>query len=185
VARRTGPDDVAELVIYTIGHSSMEIEVFLERLRQHEIAWLVDVRTHPFSQRFPQFNGSLLAQSLGTVQIGYRHAGQALGGKPVDPELRTPDGAPDYDRIEAAPAYKEGILELCALAERSRVAIMCGEGDYRHCHREKLIGRTLRARGIVVWHIQPDGTLTQDPQGTLLERRAGYAGEAAMSCEPA
>jgi uncharacterized protein (DUF488 family) len=175
---------VAELVIYTIGHSNLEIEVFLERLRQHGIAWLVDVRTHPFSQRFPQFNGSLLERSLIAVQIGYQHVGHALGGKPADPDLRTPDGVPDYDRIEATPLYREGIAELCALAERGRVAIMCGEGDYRHCHREKLIGRTLRARGIVVWHIQPDGTLTQEPQGTLLERRAGYAAEAAAGCEP-
>jgi len=176
---------VAELVIYTIGHSNLEIEVFLDRLRQHEIALLVDVRTHPSSQRCPQFNGGLLERSLAAVRIGYHHAGQALGGKPADPDLRTPDGVPDYDRIEATPLYREGIDALCALAERNRVAIMCGEGDYRHCHREKLIGRTLRARGIVVWHIQPDGILTRDPQGCLLERRAGYAGEAAASCEPA
>lgn len=176
---------MAELVIYTIGHSNLEIEVFLDRLRQHEIVLLVDVRTHPFSQRCPQFNGALLERSLAAVRIGYQHAGQALGGKPADPDLRTPDGVPDYDRIEATPLYREGIDALCSLAERSRVAIMCGEGDYRHCHREKLIGRTLRARGIVVWHIQPDGTLSQDPQGCLLERRAGYAGEAAASCEPA
>jgi uncharacterized protein (DUF488 family) len=176
---------VAELVIYTIGHSNLEIEVFLDRLRQHEIALLVDVRTHPSSQRFPQFNGGLLERSLAAVRIGYWHAGQALGGKPVDPELRTPDGVPDYDRIEATPLYQEGIDALCALAQHRRVAIMCGEGDYRHCHREKLIGRTLRARGIVVWHIQPDGTLTRDPQRCLLERRAGYAGDAAAGCEPA
>jgi uncharacterized protein (DUF488 family) len=176
---------VAEVVIFTIGHSNLEIEVFLDRLEQHEIAWLVDVRTHPFSQRCPQFNGSLLQQSLAAVGIGYRHAGSALGGKPVDPALRSPDGVPDYDRIAASSLYREGIEELCALAERSRVAIMCGEGDYRHCHREKLIGRTLRARGIVIWHIQSDGTLAQDPQQSLLERRAAYPAEAALGCEPA
>jgi uncharacterized protein (DUF488 family) len=176
---------VAELVIYTIGHSNLEIEAFLDRLRQHEIALLVDVRTHPSSQRCPQFNGPLLQRSLAAVRIGYQHAGRALGGKPADPELRTPDGVPDYDRIEATPLYREGIDALCALAERSRVAIMCGEGEYRHCHREKLIARTLRARGVVVWHIQPDGTLTQEPQRSLLERRPGYPGHAAVGCEPA
>jgi uncharacterized protein (DUF488 family) len=176
---------VAEVILFTIGHSNLEIDVFLERLEEYEIAWLVDVRTHPFSQRNPQFNGSLLEKSLAAVGIGYRHAGGALGGKPVDPALRTPDGVPDYDRIEASPLYRQGIEELCALAGRSRVAIMCGEGDYRHCHREKLIGRTLRARGVVIWHIQPDGTLAQDPQRSLLERRAAYTPDTALSCEPA
>jgi uncharacterized protein (DUF488 family) len=170
------------LVIYTIGHSNLAIEPFLERLRQHKIEWLVDVRTHPSSQYCPQFNGPLLQASLEAAGIRYRHMGDALGGRPADPELRTPTGVPDYDRIAASERYQAAIAALCALAAEARLAIMCGEGDYRQCHREKLIGRTLRRQGVVVMHILPDGTAVEEPQGSLLEHRRRAASK--PSTEP-
>ena len=160
------PDDACTsgLVVYTIGHSSLTVESFLALLYAHAIEWLVDVRTFPGSQRWPQFNGPSLAQVLAAAGIRYRHDGGSLGGRPSDPDLCSVDGTPDYDRIEASARYQAGIEALVMLARETRVAIMCGEGDYRHCHREKLIGRTLRARGIMVWHIQPDGSAVQEPQ---------------------
>jgi uncharacterized protein (DUF488 family) len=175
---------VRRLIVYTIGHSSLAIAAFLANLQAHGIEWLVDVRTHPGSRQFPHFNGPELARALDEAGIRYRHDG-ALGGKPGDPSLRTPQGAPDYDRIEASGAYQAGIDALCALAGQARVAIMCGEGDYRGCHRERLIGRTLRARGIIVLHIHPDGTVTEEPQGTLLEQRPSYPPGAEATCEAA
>lgn len=174
---------VSRLLVYTIGHSSLEIELFVARLQDHGIEWLLDVRTHPGSRRFPQFNGPVLARTLAEAGIRYRHDG-ALGGKPTDPALCTGEGVPDYDRIEASAAYQAGIESLCALAGEARVAVMCGEGDYRLCHREKLIGRTLRARGVTVLHICPDGSLTEEPQRSLLERRPPYAREE-PACEAA
>jgi uncharacterized protein (DUF488 family) len=169
------------LVIYTIGHSNLEIEQFIERLREHGIEWLADVRTHPSSRYCPQFNGPLLEASLAEAGIRYRQMGDALGGKPADPGLRTPEGVPDFDRIAATERYQAAIVALCELAVEARVAIMCGEGDYRQCHRERLIGRTLRGRGVIVLHIQPDGTVVQEPQGSLLEDARRY-GDSAAQC---
>jgi uncharacterized protein (DUF488 family) len=36
---------------------------------------------------------------------------------------------------------------------------MCGEADYRTCHRHKLITPALLERGVVVLHIMADGSL--------------------------
>jgi uncharacterized protein (DUF488 family) len=177
-------ETVHRIIVYTIGHSNLEIEIFVAHLQAHGIACLVDVRTHPRSQRYPQFNGPDLAERLDKVEIRYRHE-RDLGGKPADLALRTSDGRPDYDRMEASVAYQVGIDALCVLAASTRVAIMCGEGDYRHCHREKLIGRTLRARGVQVLHILPDGSLTEEPQGTLLEGRPVYSSTGETVCEAA
>lgn len=171
-------------LIYTIGHSNLPIEQFITYLQAHDIQWLVDVRSYPSSQRYPHYNGPDLARSLEAIGICYRHDG-GLGGKPADPALRSASGTPDYDRIEASAAYQSGIEALCALAAGARVAVMCGEGDYRLCHRERLIGRTLRARGLSVWHIQPDGTLTEEPQRSLLERRPDYPDAGTSVCEAA
>ena len=50
--------------IWTIGHSNMSIERFLELLRAHEIELLVDVRTAPYSRHWPQFSRDALARDV-------------------------------------------------------------------------------------------------------------------------
>ena len=59
--------------------------------------------------------------------------------------------------------------ELLALAAEHCVAIMCSEADPTQCHREKLIARSLRARGVEVTHILPDGSAAAVAQPTLFE----------------
>jgi len=39
--------------IFTIGHSTHELEEFVELLRRHEIGLLADVRAYPRSRRMP------------------------------------------------------------------------------------------------------------------------------------
>jgi uncharacterized protein (DUF488 family) len=101
--------------------------------------------------------------------LQYRFSGEALGGKPRDEDLRGEDGAPDYDKIAATRLYQDGLSRLEALAAHFRVAIMCSEADPAQCHREKLIARSLRARGIEVTHIMPDGSAAPIAQATLFE----------------
>ena len=42
--------------LYTIGHSNLEMDSFLEYLRRYGITALVDTRTRPQSRYFPWFN---------------------------------------------------------------------------------------------------------------------------------
>jgi uncharacterized protein (DUF488 family) len=155
--------------LFTIGHSNMTMEQLLELLVRHEVEVLVDVRTAPYSRYCPQFNQRELRQALAAAGLGYRFAGHTLGGKPMDEALRGEDGTPDYDKIAATPAYEGGLRELVALAGEQRVAIMCSEADPAHCHREKLIARSLRARGVEVTHILPNGSAAGIAQPTLFE----------------
>ena len=105
--------------IWTIGHSNMSIERFLELLRAHEIELLVDVRTAPYSRHWPQFSRDALARSVQADGITYLFLGRELGGKPDDPALRGPHGLPDYDAIAATPLYQEGIKRLTASGART------------------------------------------------------------------
>ena len=59
------------------------------------------------------------------------------------------------------PAYLTAIDELLGLAAETRVAVMCSEGNPMQCHREHLIGRTLRERGVEVRHIARGGELAE------------------------
>lgn len=156
------------MTIYTIGHSTLPVERLVELLRQHQIRVVVDVRTHPHSAYNPQFNQPALRASVQAAGMDYFFSGDTLGGKPDDPGLRSPDGMPDYDRIAATDFYRRGVDALLALAQGSRVAILCSEADPAQCHREKLIGRTLREQGVQVLHIHPDGEARGCDQLSLL-----------------
>jgi uncharacterized protein (DUF488 family) len=155
--------------LFTIGHSNGGVEQLLDLLAGYGIETLVDVRTAPYSRFCPQFNGPDLQRAVEAAGLRYRFAGTALGGKPTDDALRAIDGTPDYDKIAASEEYQDGLRELEALAAECAVAIMCSEADPARCHREKLIARSLRARGIEVIHILPDGSAGPIGQATLFE----------------
>src|SRR5215208_5722867 len=65
--------------ILTIGHSTHELEYFVELLQRNRVARLVDVRTVPKSRRMPWFGGESLASLLPAAGIEYVHE-KRLGG---------------------------------------------------------------------------------------------------------
>ena len=146
------------LLIHTVGHSDHATVAFVDLLRDHGITLIVDVRSQPYSRWTHQFNRETLARDLDDAGIAYRFMGDALGGRPADPDLYDPgQERPDYRRVEQTDAYQAGIDRLLELARTERVAVMCSEGDHRSCHRHLLVTQTLLGRGVRVLHIQPDG----------------------------
>jgi len=63
-------------MIFTIGHSTRPLAVFLDLLHAHGIRRLADVRTVPRSKRHPHFGGEALEQS-------WRRRGSNTGTFPV------------------------------------------------------------------------------------------------------
>ncbi len=153
--------------LWSIGHSNLPVERFIPLLAAHQIALVADVRTAPYSRHWPQFNREELARSLKAAGIGYVFLGRELGGKPDNLALRGSRGLPDYDAIAATPLYQDGLARLMALGREQRVAFMCSEGDPAHCHRERLVARSLRAAGWRVEHILSDGSLQGEVQASL------------------
>jgi hypothetical protein len=147
----------AAMKLFSIGHSNIEIETFVELLRRHDIDLLADTRSQPYSRYTPHFNREPLQSVLARHNITYLHLGAELGGRPAGSAFYFANGKVDYDLLAAAPFYLAGIERLLALAEENRVAFMCSEADYKHCHRYWLITRTLVARGIAVEHILSTG----------------------------
>jgi uncharacterized protein (DUF488 family) len=149
------------MTIYTIGHSNIAIERFVDLLRLHLIQVLVDTRSQPYSRYAPQFNRESLQTSLHRAGITYLYLGEELGGRPRDAHYYLPGGKVDYDRLAEAPFYEGGLKQLQHEAEGRCLAIMCREADYQNCHRYKLITRSLVRDGLEVCHILHSGTLDQ------------------------
>jgi uncharacterized protein (DUF488 family) len=151
--------------VYTIGHSTREIEEFIALLKEHDIPLLIDVRRFPGSRRHPQFNKEAFAQSLKDADIDYRHM-KILGGRRNQPEKNS---ANDGWRSEGFRAYadylnthegQKAMSELVELSRNTVYALMCAEALYWRCHRQ-LIADALLAREINVYHIMHPGEVDQ------------------------
>src|SRR6185312_590715 len=150
-------------MVFTIGHSTRSIEIFIEMLKAHGVKRLADVRTIPRSRRNPQFNRDALPETLLQAGIGYTHM-EELGGlrHARKDSLNTGwhnasfRGFADYMQT---PEFEAALKTLIQTAKREQVAIMCAEAVPWRCHRS-LIGDALQARGIVVEDIM-SATKTQ------------------------
>lgn len=149
-------------ILYTIGHSNHPIAAFLDLLRRHGVAVLVDVRALPHSRRFTQFRKRDLAQALETAGIAYRWMGDRLGG------IRHRDDAASFAELARRPDFQAALDELETLAGETTPAIMCAEREPLDCHRSILIARHLRNRPLELRHIRADGTL--ETQAELEQR---------------
>lgn len=153
--------------IYTIGHGNQSVEQFISLLRRHDIAVVIDIRSAPYSAYVNQFNKREIESALIGAGITYIYAGDRLGGKPRDESLQTPKGVTDYERLGNSDAFKESLDWLNETAAETRLAIMCSEVDPFSCHRESLIGKKMRERGVEVLHIIGDGDIVVQEQGSL------------------
>lgn len=153
------------MTLYSIGHSNVEISAFLALLKEHGIEKLVDTRSQPYSRYSPQFGRDLLRAALKDEGIEYIFMGDRIGGRPPGSEFYLPSGRVDYDLLEHAPFYLAGIESLLELGAQARVAFMCSEADFHHCHRYHLITRTLVNRGVAVQHITHAGELVASTKG--------------------
>lgn len=146
--------------LYTIGHSTRTIEELIAALQAHSIGMLVDIRAFPMSRRLPQFNRESLEQTLPAAGIQYLWM-QALGGRRKKLRNDSPnvalrnDSFRNYADYMLTEEFESAMRELLRLAEQFRLAYMCAERVYFHCHR-MLVSDWLVAHGHEVLHI--DGT---------------------------
>lgn len=139
--------------VYTIGYGGRSIEHFVEVLRTYAIAYLIDVRSTPYSRYKPEFSKAALAEELQGHGIAYVFMGDMLGGRPDD-EACYVNGKVEYEKVKTTAFYRRGIQRIqTAFTQQRRIALMCSEGKPENCHRSKLIGSTLTERDIPVIHI--------------------------------
>lgn len=147
-----------EYQVFTIGHSTQPLPVFIHTLKENGVSVLFDVRTIPRSRANPQYEQASLREALKQEGIVYVHY-PCLGGlrRPrkdspntgwVNPSFR---GYADYMLTEEFERCLRGLLE--ELAARGGVAaLMCAEAVPWRCHRS-LIADALLVRGIPVTHL--------------------------------
>jgi uncharacterized protein (DUF488 family) len=140
--------------VFTIGHSTRELDDFIALLRDNGIERLADIRRYPGSKRYPHFSRDALPQSLPAHGIEYVHVPEVGGRrKPL------PDSPNTAWRNEQFRAYADHMATEefqsavdTLLASPKRTCVMCAEAVPWRCHRN-LLADELTRRGIEVIHI--------------------------------
>ena len=158
--------------LYTVGHSTQELDAFIGLLKQHAIEAVADVRSGPYSQRFPWFNRERLMESLKQSGIQYVFLGEELGARRDEPCCYVGDRA-DYELIAECELFQKGLERVRQGLEQMRVALMCAEKDPMDCHRTILVARHAQ-KFTEVEHILNDGSI--ETHGELEARLLKKAG---------
>jgi uncharacterized protein (DUF488 family) len=153
-------------VIYTIGHSTHDIDRFIAMLRSFNIEMLADVRHFPGSRKFPHFNKPELNKALNAAGIDYLHLVDLGGRRKPRPDSPHTEWRNDAFRGYAdhmdTDVFRQAIEELESNAVKMRTAYMCSEAVWWRCHRG-LISDHFKAKGWVVLHIMDIGKSIEHP----------------------
>lgn len=152
--------------VYTIGHSTHTIEVFIAMLKAYEIQLLVDVRRLPGSRKFPQFDQNNLEKALLLADIKYLHMPDLGGRRKAKKDSKNTvwrntsfRGYADYMET---PEFESAMHTLQKLAEAQTTAYMCAEAVWWRCHRS-MISDYLKAKNWLVLHIMDVGKVQEHP----------------------
>lgn len=152
--------------IWTIGHSTHSIEVFIDIVKSFAIESLVDIRMFPGSRRYPHFNKEQFETSLNESGISYHHLVELGGRRKAKPDSKNTGwrvaafkGYADYMETDA---FHHGIQQLKDIASNQRTAYMCSEAVWWSCHRA-LVSDYLKVEGWTVMHIMSQGKAQEHP----------------------
>lgn len=166
----TGPAQ-AKSMLFTLGYGNRSPVQLFDLVKARGCNYLADVRSAPYSSYHKEFNRESLERKCRDYGLKYLYLGDQLGGKPNTGELDE-QGHANYKKMAQKSNFTEGIDRLETAQEKGvSVALMCAELRPESCHRAKLIGESLAARGITLYHIDEAGKLLD--QSEAMQRLTG------------
>lgn len=164
--------------LWTIGHSTHTLEYFVEELQSFQIERVVDVRSLPGSNKFPQFNMDNLQMELPQRGIDYCRIEELGGRRRAHPDsihtVWKNVSFRSYADYMDTPQFAEGIEQLIAIATTQRTTLMCAEAVWWRCHRSmiadymKSIGwEVINIMGVNKWVVHPYTSAARIMNGKL------------------
>ena len=160
-------------IIYTVGHSTHQLDYFLELLKEYGVTCLIDVRSVAASSYNPQYNKEPLTSFLKRNGIQYLHFAEEFGARHNDPDLLDEEGKVDFAKVRKSWAFKNGVERIWqGLDKGFTISLMCSESEPFDCHRFSMVSIALDKDGFDVKHIMKDKTLktNADLENQLLKK---------------
>jgi uncharacterized protein (DUF488 family) len=147
-------------IIYTIGHSTHQLDFFLELVKSVEINCIVDVRSVPASAYNPRYNQEPFKNFLKFNHITYLHFAEEFGARQGDYNLLNNEGKLDFEKVRKTRIFNHGLERIWQGVNKGfRIALMCSESEPLDCHRFSIVSIGLENDGFDVMHILKDKTL--------------------------
>ncbi len=148
---------ILQKIIYSIGHSTLPIDQFLDLLKNYKIKTIADVRRFPTSKKYPHFERQNLKNELNKIEIEYFWLGELLGGYRKG----------GYQLYMQNESFSQGINELISLAEKHVTAFMCAEKLFFRCHRRFISDHLLQMDWKVTHIFDEKRTYPHKPNDTM------------------
>lgn len=145
--------------LYTIGHSLHPVKKFLELLKQHDINFVIDVRSTPYSKYASMYDRENISNELKNASISYAFMGKYFGARQDDMSLYTKDGYLDFQKVTNWDVFGKGMENVIRGMETNKIALMCLEKKPIDCHRAILVANAFYCKGYSVKHILENGKI--------------------------
>jgi uncharacterized protein (DUF488 family) len=157
--------------IYTVGYTSFQLGDFVNVLKSFGIQAVIDVRSQPNSEHYPNYDRDNLNNVLNANGIQYRNYIREFGARQNEKCYFSPEGILDFEKFTKSNAFLQGYNKIAKNSDKYTFALMCAEKKASTCHRSIMITRIFSDNGYDVKHILQDGcTETQrDIETQLLE----------------
>jgi uncharacterized protein (DUF488 family) len=147
-------------IIYTVGHSTHQLDFFLELIKTVEINCIVDVRSIPASAHNPQYNQDSFKRFLKYNHITYLHFAKEFGARQTDSDLLDNEGKLDFEKVRKTRQFNHGLERIWQGVDKGfRIALMCSESEPLDCHRFSMVSIGLENDGFEVNHILKDRSI--------------------------
>ena len=142
-------------LLQTIGYEKASLAEVLAALKAAGVATLIDIRDRPQSRR-AGFSKRQLQAAIEEAGMRYVHL-KALG---TPPEGREANHRREWERFwrivgdKLATAEAEIALQrAAAIATETRCCLLCYEGDWRICHRRRVVEILVERHAFDVQHL--------------------------------
>lgn len=147
-------------MLFTIGHSTHQLDEFLLLLSQYKIDYVLDVRSTPYSKYAENYNREILNKYLLSHNIHYSYMGAYFGARQENKTLYSQEGYLDFEKVRSTSLFLKGIDNVKkGLSQGYNIVLMCTEKDPFDCHRAIMVARGFELEGSDVKHILIDGSL--------------------------
>lgn len=145
--------------LFTIGYSGYMINDFISELQKYKINVLIDVRSDPFSQRYPDYNKPNLESILKRNGIYYRNYAVEFGARQEERRFYSLDGFMNFELFVQSEQFKVGERKIIdSLSQGYHIVLMCAEKDPVQCHRAIMVAPQFYRQGYEIIHLMPNGT---------------------------
>lgn len=169
--------------VYTVGYSAFpDPNCLFSEIKKNGIQVIIDVRSQPHSQHYPQFDFECMDRACAANQIYYRSYAAEFGARKQDLNSIYPRYL-NFPELSAQPEFAAGCEKILRSVQAGFImCLMCAEADPINCHRSLVIGKALKERGLEVTHIHPGGGLETQTQleSRLLQTHFPNAGQMSL-----